>query len=145
MSNNELNFAIAIKLFGWRWRVGSWLTDKSMACLVSPRLQRTSRQEGFSLIDLPEDGTKLVAWHLPPYADSWEGARLVIEAIKARGYETALSIATDGRIRCLLEIDGRPDVWHEAFGDTLPEAICRAALSTLDTEGSGRDDTCDNI
>lgn len=110
----RMDYMLAEKLFGWRW-------DNEHLCFFVPPDQNPS---GFGTEDAP-----------PLYAESWDAAGLLVEALRARGYDLVLNLELDTRDRhpepwrCAIWCGGNAD--HEGRGATLPEALGRAALAVL--------------
>lgn len=73
---------------------------------------------------------ELVEVHVwPRYSESWDAMKLVVEEMQKRGYGYLLTETDSGHRACFLPVALESVC---ADGNELPEAVCRAALLTLE-------------
>lgn len=168
MADRELDALIAQKLFGWMW----WSFDgghysESMDGGKRGHYQHARVRDFFApwqdslhadrwravnIAECTEAEMSLPiryqsgyqGGHAPPYSNSWEAMRQVIEAMQARGWWCDMqSPFSDEQT----DDDETSHLWsagfwpHKecktgeglAYADSLPEAVCRAALKALET------------
>ena len=129
---SEINAAIAERLFGWvhegKYPRGNWV-------LISPE-----RKVG---IIKDRRGLSYPGWPkatLPDYAGTWEGAGMVLEAMRARGWDWEMHHYSKSMLtgmRCTAGVSSlaapSPYAWW-AEADTLPRAVAEAAMAALEAE-----------
>lgn len=63
----------------------------------------------------------------PQYGTCPTAAMEVVETMRDKGFAVILDVEPLGRWRCAMG-------WHAAHADTMPEAVCRAALLAVGAE-----------
>lgn len=146
LAGRELDAAIAEKLFGWRWyefdgRINGYTLGRVRAFVAGQWSNAEIDVRNCSDMTLP-----LAAdWPQPPprYSESWDAMRLVVEAMMMRGwfvdvkcgdYQTGRSYDVEFH----RWDDGCGAIEVQSTAETLPVAVCRAALAALEHEAELR-------
>jgi hypothetical protein len=101
--------------------------------LVPPALRAVIERGDYTW---PPKGMIPFGWFLTKaYSTDWDAVQEVVKALHRRGWEVHLTYRPDGHWICDLEI-GLYKGWTEG-GETLPLAVCRAALGALTSADVG--------
>lgn len=130
LEGRELDASVAIGLLGWRWVLPG---GEHCAILIPPDIVKDVKQE--CCFEKVPDGAKIIGdphAGVPELSGTWEGMRLVIEAMAAKGYDCSVSISHRfiGPMRFRAQIYNHK-TGHQAFAETAPRAVCLAALLAI--------------
>lgn len=126
LSGRDLDAAIAVALFGWKW----WLPSSNNCYLMSPAECKKNRGKVFD--ERPPDAVWVNRNTVPCWSSSWGDMSLVLEEMERRGFD--YTVANEkGRKSCGFDnvsTGGRQ--CGDSIGDHLPTAVCRAALRAIE-------------
>ena len=128
MTNRELDYKIAEKLMGWVFKKHS-----DGISFWSPEYLEEVKKRGGSSIVWPDLESAMLAYNgptIPNYSEKRSQAFLILDALSYCEY-TIYSPKYDSNIFAVLLVDKRTGRSYAATADTLPKAICLAALETV--------------
>lgn len=113
------------------------LTGRALDAMVAEKVfgRRVEWRGGKQVTKKPYYYTSLQGWFLvPEYSSTWEGLGLVVEEMERRGWELILCHG-NANPGCKWHAEwGRGSFTPDAWADTAPEAVARAALKALAEE-----------
>lgn len=106
------------------------MTDRELDALIAERVMGATRDaDGF--YEWPN--SQYASYEAPDYTSNIRMAFEVVEAMRERGWYFSCIVAKDWiSAAFVLEEEGHDPKASEEFADTLPRAICLAALRATD-------------
>lgn len=128
----KLSAEVAERVMGWRWFHCVAANGVERNQFYSEGQAETWRSLGWRMTEIPgppppdqfNDDTGL-----PRYSELIEPAMAVVEKLRARRFHVGIGSTNDGWQVSFFALGVKPDC---VSAPTLPEAICRAALSLVD-------------
>lgn len=129
LSGRELDAAVARRIFGWK----SWANDSVNApFFISPEDRNRPHMDEYELVEV-ESGNEENA---PHYSTNIAAAMEVVEKMRAKEFAVTIMDVEDDKWEVSF------DIWSGGFegeDESLPAAICKAALAAVAHSAPERD------
>jgi len=133
-SGRELECEVAKRVFGFRWFHCAGANGVERDQFMSPETAETWRRLNWTLaeVDGPQDDQFNDDTAAPKYSKSIEAAMQVVEKMREQGWSFACTWY-EGKLPYASFCKGTAKSSRNAEANSLPEAICRAALAAINS------------